>query len=70
MSPGCDFEPHKGEILAPRWSNFGSQGPPGSGPKYAHALKEGRGQQKERKGEWKRVKEGSEYASGQRPCEF
>ena len=50
--------------------------PPGGGPKYAHASKERRGRQKERRTKKERVRhvekgtKGFEHASGQRPGEL
>ena len=55
---------------------FRAPRPQGGGPKYAHASKERRGRQKERRTKKERVRhvekgtEGFEHASGQRPGEF
>ena len=79
ISPRCDLEPIRGQRLEPEWWTFASQGPQGAATSTrTRQKKEGKRQKerrskKERKkerGEWKRVKEGSEHASGQRPCEF
>ena len=74
MNPRCDFELKRVERVLLDGSIYGSQG---SGSRYTHASKERRGaaerkKKQERKKGYvgKRLKEGSEHASGRRPCEF
>ena len=65
-----------GQRLELGWWTFRSRGPQGAAPSTrTRQKKEGDGRKKEEprkkeSGKWKKVQEGSEHASGQRPCEF
>ena len=75
ICPRCDLEPIRDQRVEPRWWTFASQGPQGTAPSTRTRQKnEGELQKEEPRkkesGKWKKGQEGSEHASGQRPCEL